>query len=120
MADNTFKEEMARVVIRIRELIALGKTNQEISEETGRTVGHVGNIRKGKRLAEPKVPVTYFRFRKIQPGERCKTEGCKNHPQLLTKDDLCPECALLWLHKLGFLKVGEKDEQQKNQDTPSS
>ncbi len=108
MASKDYTEEATRVVIRIRELIALDYGTKRISEITGRSEAHVSNIKAGRKWNDPKIPITYFGFRKTLAGERCKNPDCTcKTVQLLTKDNLCSECALLWLHKLGFLKVGE-------------
>lgn len=104
-AETYNDEEAQRVVLRIRGLVAEGMRTNDIAAEVGKSPQYVSNIKNGIKWTNPQIRISFLQPRFSQPNEICVK--CLRESRLITKDNLCLECACLDLHKLSFLRIGE-------------
>ena len=98
-----FSEKYLGVIIRLRELLAAGIAPTDIGKEVGLSQSTVSNIKAGRKWKNPKVPINYLQLKYATPYQVCPK--CLHEARLFSKDNLCVECAMIQLSKLGFVQI---------------
>ncbi len=98
-----FSEKYLGVIIRLRELLAAGISPTNAGKELGLSQPTVSNIKAGRKWKNPKVPINYLQLKYATPYQICLR--CQYEARLFSKDNLCVECAMIQLSKLGFVEI---------------
>lgn len=106
MAREAMTLELIQTVARIRKLLAEGRGLTEIEKLTGWSKHRVWYLKEGRTHEKTSLPINELDLRKPN-SSRALCRRCGDTARIFAKSNLCIECELFELAKLGLVVISE-------------
>lgn len=107
--------ELIKIVARIRKLYADGYKIVEISKLTGWSRERIWYVKEGINYPKLSLPINELDLRK-PANESSLCRRCGNRARIFAKSNLCIECELFELSKLGLVVISDPNKPIKDDE----